>query len=194
MKPISTSTLGMSAAFSTTNPACRAGFVSMPHVGLQLGRPRSAPAGGAHACFPPDEAGQDLRDLGRRVPELRAAEPVGAVLPLGERRGLRVGRGVGKGIDARAHARGRTRLRVHRDEQRRPRRAWARATRSWSGMNTRAARVSSTRQRPPALQLPLAVPGRRRGPRASRRCRKPMAPGSLPPCPGSSMTSGAFGP
>ena len=29
MKPISTSTLGISAAFSTTNPACRAGFGSI---------------------------------------------------------------------------------------------------------------------------------------------------------------------
>ena len=121
MNPISTSTLGMSAAFSTTNPACRAGLVQQRHLAR-----RRLPTTPCASRAEPMRVSCRTRlarmraTSGRGVAEVLAAEAVGGVLAPRQRRGLRVRGGVGERIDAgAAHRMVGQRVGVHGDEQRR---------------------------------------------------------------------------
>ncbi len=195
MNPISTSTLGMSAAFSTTNPAWRSGLGSIGTLRSRLSTRLLA-----------RRVDPTLVSRRTRLARMRAtsgdsawngvapAKPVGAVLAARQLGGLGVGRAGGERIDAGpAHA-------VDRAARRR---AWRRTAPRHAPAPARpsppAARIgpspgSSPRGSARRLQQPAQLErGRERDVLLVGAGETPIAPGSLPPWPGSSMTSGAGG-
>ena len=195
MNPISTRTLGISAARSTMNPAWRDGLGNNPSCWLQRADHLAEPCVRSRPGFPGEPG---LRECWRRWARgcwnCRPAEAVGTVLPPGQSRGLRVGGGVRQGIDAGAPHLPGPRARPHAWRRTAPPSGAVRcATRSSSGMKISRSRVSSTRQRPLAMsQLPAQFLGRV----ANAMCFSyvpdtPIAPGSLPPWPGSRNTIGS---
>ena len=162
MKPISTSTLGMSAAFSTTKPACRSGFGS---IGRSLSR---LPTRLRASRLEPIRVSRRTRLARMRATSGEAlkpapADPVGAVLALRQRRGLRIRGRIGECIDAgAAHRVVGQRIGVHRDEQRRAVRLRLR-----DPLVERDERVPGPGQRHPvaALRLQLPLQFERRGQR-----------------------------
>ena len=171
MNPISTSTLGMSAAFSTTKPACRSGFGSIgrswSRLPTRLRAIRTEPT--RVSCR---TRLARMRATSGEVSEVRPAETVGAVLAPRQRRGLRVGGGIGKSIDAGAtHRMVRQRIGMHGDEQRRAVRLRpSTLVVQWDERVARAGQRDPVAARPP--RVGASVRALWPAPPASHRCRK----------------------